>query len=252
MPNDSPVRWFGAEALLSTLSRVTLFCGGYGSGKTEIAVNFALHLAASGRRVSLADLDIVNPYFRSREVRAELRERGIKVLVPDESLVGADLPIVQPEIKGAVESRDGVVVLDVGGDPAGSRVLAGMAGAITSRGYASLFVVNSRRPQTRTAPQVERMIAEIGQASGVPVTGAVVNSHLIEETTVDTVREGIELARQVERDTGIPVAFVAVEERLLNCQLEIANWKLPVMVLCRHMLKPWEEKARPGPRVCGA
>jgi hypothetical protein len=238
------VLWVGAGEFLSRLARVTIFCGGYGSGKTEIAVNFALHLADEGGKVRLADMDIVNLYFRSREKREELRRHGVQVLVPAEPLLRADMPIIPPEVKGSVESGDAKVVLDVGGDPAGARVLAGMAEAVTASDYASLFVVNSRRPQTARPDQVAKMIREIGQASGVPVTGTVVNSHLIEETTAATIEEGIELAEAVRQRTGIVIAFVAVEERLLT-QFDTRGCGYPVMVLGRRMLKPWEEGAEP-------
>jgi len=222
------------------LKRVTVFCGGYGSGKTEIAVNFALYLAGIGRAVKLADLDIVNLYFRSRERRDELRGSGVQVLVPEDPLLRADTPVIPPEVKGAVESRESAVVLDVGGDPVGARVLAGMADAVTAGDYSSLFVVNSRRPLTDTSEKTGRMVTEIGRASGVPVTGTVVNSHLIEETSAATIREGVEMAEEVARDTGIGIAFIAIEKRMLS-RLDVRKLGHPVMVLTRRMLKPWEE-----------
>lgn len=233
------VRWIGAESFLASLPRVVVFCGGYGSGKTEVAVNFALHLASEGREVQLADLDIVNLYFRSREVREELASQGVRVLVPDEPLARADLPVILPEVKGAIERGDGVLVLDVGGDPVGARVLGGMADALLAAEYANLFVVNSRRPFTDTSEKTRRMIAEIGRVSGVPITGMVVNSHLIDDTTPEVVEEGIRLAEEVQKDTGISIAFVAVGQRVLE-KSGTAKWRYPLMVLTRHMLKPWE------------
>ncbi|MEO0082445.1 MAG: cobalamin biosynthesis protein CbiA [candidate division WOR-3 bacterium] len=232
--------WIGAERLLAQLSRVTVFCGGYGSGKTEVAVNFALALAAVGHRVRLADLDIVNLYFRSREVRDVLRAHGVEVLVPAEPLLRADTPVVPPEVKGAVEESGGFVVLDVGGDPVGARILAGMATSVTETDYSNLFVVNSRRPFTDTAEKTTRLIAEIGRVSGVPVTATVVNSHLIDETTTATIQEGIELARAVEQGSGIGISFVTVEERMLG-SFDAAGCGYPVLVLSRLLLKPWEE-----------
>ncbi len=233
------MRWIGAETFLASLPRVVVFCGGYGSGKTEVAVNFALHLASEGRKVQLADLDIVNLYFRSREVREELASRGVRVLVPEEPLARADLPVILPEVKGAIEHTDGVLVLDVGGDPIGARVLGGMAHALLAAEHANLFVVNSRRPFTDTPEKTGRMIAEIGRVSGVPITGMVVNSHLIDETTLAVVEEGIRLAEEVQRDTGIGIAFVAVGQQVLR-EIDPARWRYPIMVLARHMLKPWE------------
>ncbi len=239
------VCWVGAESFLSGLKRVNIFCGGYGSGKTEIAVNFALHLAARGKPVKIADLDIVNPYFRSREVREELRRHGIQVLVPNERLISADLPIVMPEIKGAIETGNEAVVLDLGGDPAGARVMASIAQAMPKDDYHGFFVLNSRRPFTRTPAAVAGIMSEISRASGMAITGQVVNSHLIDETAVDVVEEGFRLAEEVSRDTGTGIAFVAVERSMLD-RFDAAGCGYPVMVLDRHMLKPWEDSDRLG------
>src|SRR5512139_3009130 len=97
--------WFNADSFLRELSRINIFCGGFGSGKTEVAVNFSLRMRELGRKVSIADLDIVNLYFRSREVREQLRNQGIDVLVPNEALVNADLPVIVPEVRGAIEGQ---------------------------------------------------------------------------------------------------------------------------------------------------
>lgn len=240
-------RWFGARTLLASLKRVTIFCGGYGSGKTEVAVNFAVHLAASGVPTKVGDLDIVNPYFRSREVRQELRRRGVEVLVPDEALVEADLPIIKPEIRGAIETGEGHLVLDLGGDPAGARVMASLAGVLREGSYDGLFAVNSRRPFTSTATAAIRMMDGITAAAGFRITGLVVNSHLIEETTAETIDEGIGIAEEIEKRAGVPVAFVAVERRMLLA-FDARRCRHPVMVMERLMLKPWEEPERPGSR----
>lgn len=232
--------WLNADALLAHLRGVNLFCGGYGSGKTEVAVNFALALAEAGRKVSVADLDIVNPYFRSREVRGQMREQGIEVIVPSEELVNADLPIIQPEIRGAIESRRRTVVLDLGGDPAGARVMRSIAARLDPDDCAGYFVLNSRRPFTADLAGARRMMSEIEQAAGVRLTDLVVNSHLVDETTPDVIEEGIELARAVATETGVGVAFVCVERRMLD-KFDAAGCGCPVLVLERRMLKPWEQ-----------
>ncbi|OYD16711.1 hypothetical protein CH330_02075 [candidate division WOR-3 bacterium JGI_Cruoil_03_51_56] len=241
----STVHWLGGERFLSGLKRVNCFCGGYGSGKTEVAINFAIHLAVAGNHVRVADLDVVNAYFRSREVRTELQEYGIDVLIPGENLINTDLPIIQPEIKGAVEHPDGLVVLDLGGDPAGARATASFAEAIPADDYSGFFVLNSRRPFADTPKQVEKLMAEIGRAAGLDVTGIVVNSHLINETAPDTIEEGIRLAETVSRETDVGIAFVVVERRLLK-EFDAVGCRYPVMVLDRHLLKPWESADKLG------
>ena len=264
---EDRANWFNAEGLLSGLRRVNIFCGGFGSGKTEVAVNFSLRMSELGCRVSIADLDIVNLYFRSREVREQLRGCGIEVIVPSGALVNADLPIIVPEVKGAIEGRGGayhkdtktqreqspkdegrktkdeatapVVVLDLGGDPAGARVMASLAGAMKPDDYSGLFVLNSRRPFTAAVAAAQEMMAGIADAAGIRVDRIVVNSHLIDETTPAVIDEGIALAEELAQTTGASIAFVAVQRDLLD-RFDAAGCKYPVMVLDRLMLKPWE------------
>jgi hypothetical protein len=261
------VNWLNADGFLAGLKRVNVFCGGFGSGKTEVAVNFALRLRELGRQVSIADLDIVNLYFRSREVRNQLRMQGIEVLIPSAELVNADLPIVPPEIKGAIEgassndearmtnetrspneangegrktnSRAPLVVLDLGGDPAGARVMASLAGAMQPEDYSSFFVLNSRRPFTATVAAAQEMMAGISAAARIKVDRIVVNSHLIDETTPAVIDEGIALGRALAAATGAEIAFVAVGRTMLE-RFDAAACGHPVMVLDRLMLKPWE------------
>jgi hypothetical protein len=237
--------WIGADDLFGSLRRVTAFCGGFGTGKTEVAVNFALSLARAGRRVRLVDLDIVNLYFRSREVRQRLRALGIDVVVPEERLVNADLPVIVPEVRGALERSEGSVILDLGGDPSGARVMASLAGLVPPDDTATWLVVNSRRPESGTADAVLRMIAGIESASGLRVTGLVVNSHLVEETTPLIVEEGVRLAEAVHSAGGPGIAFVAIERRLAG-EFDAGVWGHPVMFLEREMLKPWETGGRPA------
>jgi hypothetical protein len=259
---EDRARWFNAEGFLSGLRRVNVFCGGFGSGKTEVAVNFCVRLSELGRRVSIADLDIVNLYFRSREVREQLRGQGIEVIVPGGALVNADLPIIVPEVRGALEDRgsddalsdrgrggqgrgtndDGttpVVVLDLGGDPAGAKVMASLAEAMRPEDYSGLFVLNSRRPFTATVSAAEAMMVDISEAARINVDRIVVNSHLIDETTPEVIGEGIALGEALAQRTGAHIAFVAVQRVLLD-RFDAAGCRYPVMVLDRLMLKPWE------------
>jgi len=238
-PGSLGPSWFNADGFLAKLRRASVFCGGFGSGKTEVAVNFALRLRESGRQVSIADLDIVNLYFRSREVRNQLRNQGIEVLVPAGALANADLPMVQPEVKGALQSDRRFVVLDLGGDPAGAKVMASLAGAMQPESYSGLFVLNSRRPFTSTVEEAEEMMAAISSAARIHVDQIVINSHLIEETTPAVLDEGIALGEALTQVTGAGIAFVAVARGLLD-RFSPTECKYPVMVLDRLMLKPWE------------
>ncbi len=267
---EDRVSWFNAGEFLGGLKRVNIFCGGFGSGKTEVAVNFSLRMRELGRRVSIADLDIVNLYFRSREVREQLRGQGIEVLVPGGALANADLPIIVPEIKGAIEGQSTksegqmtietrnpnvegpkssvqsqpLVVLDLGGDPAGAKVMASIAEGMRPGDYSGLFVLNSRRPFTATVDAARRMMDDISSAARIGVDRIVVNSHLIDETTPAVIEEGIALGEELFRATGAAIAFVAVQREMLE-RFDAAGCRYPVMVLERLMLKPWEPSHRP-------
>lgn len=216
--------------------------GDYGSGKTEVSVNLALHLAAAGSRraLAIADLDLVNPYFRCREAREPLERAGVRVVSPEGGHAFADLPILLPQVKGLLQDRETLSVLDVGGDEAGSRVLAGLAPAFDPARHAFWFVVNGRRPFCDTADGVVRAIRRVEQgARGWRVSGLVSNTHLMEESTPEMILEGIALSRAVARELGVELVFAAVMEGL-----EPESPDLPLLVMKRMMVPPWER--RPG------
>ncbi|MFO7676036.1 MAG: cobalamin biosynthesis protein CbiA [bacterium] len=241
-----PVEAFvGAGELLAGLRRVCAFGGGFGSGKSEVAVNFAVALVSAGRRVRLADLDIVNPYFRSREAREPLRAAGVELLLPSEEMMSADMPVIPPEVRGALASGGGTLVLDLGGGPVGARVMASIADALVPGECDGMFVLNSRRPFTSTVAGAVRMMRDIERVSGLTMNRVVVNSHLIDETDAGVVGEGVTLAREVCAETGASVAFVAVERELAG-RLDRAAAGYPLLLIDRRLLKPWEQPARPG------
>ncbi len=222
--------------------RVVLVVGNYGSGKTEVSVNLAIRLSEH-QSVSVADLDIVNPYFRCREARDEMEKHGIRVINPAGDYHSADLPIILPEIRGAVQSGDGFVILDVGGDDVGARVLSSLADVFGDCDYVMLQVVNARRPFTDSVEGCRRIRHEIEAASRLRVTGLVSNTHLLDETSVDLIREGYELAFAVGKDGGLPVAFVTADESI-GPEVEEAVGSCPVLRIKRRMLPPWKLKSK--------
>jgi hypothetical protein len=227
------------STILRSGERVIAIVGGYGSGKTELSVNFALHLAARGRCVHIADLDIVNPYFRCREARDLMAAHGIRVVVPPGAQAWADLPIILPEIRGMLHPPDDVVtILDVGGDDAGARSLASFRTTIADGEYELWLVINAKRPFTSTVDGCLRMIRAIEDSSRWRVTGLVANAHLIDETTAHTVVDGWQLAASVGERVGLPVRFVGAMARLADAP-ELRAIGAPVLRLERHMLPPW-------------
>ena len=231
-----------SHELVTAAGPVLAVVGAYGTGKTEISVNLALALAAqptAPARVQLADLDLVNPYFRSREAQLPLEAAGVRVVVPPGNQVFADLPIVLPEIAGLLRPPPGTMtLLDVGGDDVGARALAAFKPRIGAGTVALWMVINSRRPFSANVAEVLAMRQDIEASSRLPVTGLIANSHLVDETTTDIVLEGWELASEVSNTTGLPVRAVAVMDALAD-DAHLATIDAPLLRLHRHMLPPW-------------
>jgi hypothetical protein len=220
-----------------------VFVGNFGSGKTETALNYAIALADSGEQVKLVDLDIVNPYFRSREARAYAASRGVEVVAPIDEYELADLPILLKQVGGAIGAGgDGKVVVDVGGDDLGARVLGGFAHAL---GDATIYqVLNERRPFTDSVAGAKRMYDELEAASRLRITAVVANTHLIDETTAEVIRRGLEFVETFSSEVGVPVAFVAVEKSFVE---ELGDLGYPVLTIERLMTSPWEQSNKRGP-----
>lgn len=220
---------------------VTVFYGLYGSGKTEISINYAIKQRQSGKDVIIVDLDAVTPYFRVRDVYDELVREGLVVVAPKESVRHADLPVLPEGVRSALSQGESVVVVDVGGDPTGSRVLGGLKDALSAdaKGF---FVVNASRPFTRTVDDASKAVAAIESASGLRVSGLVANTHMTDQTTADHVVHGVEFAGEVGRRLGLPVVFAGAPLELLPQKDEISAriGGLPVLWLKRYLRKPWE------------
>jgi hypothetical protein len=227
----------GSEDGLLPLSRVAIVTGNYGSGKTEVSVNWVLHLARIGvPDLTIADLDIVNPYFRCREAGELMTAAGVRVIAPPGEQLHAELPILLPEIKGALQRPDGIALLDVGGDDVGARVLASYAGFFGA--HEMLQVVNANRPFTDTVAGARRIAEEIEASSRLRMTGVISNAHLQDETTVDGIVKGAELARRVAEVRGLPLRFVTAPRELMA---EVAaRIPEPVLPIDRRMLPPWK------------
>ena len=199
------------------MKRVTLFCGHYGSGKTNVAVNYAMHLRRQGKHTALADIDVVNPYFRSADSRRELEEQGITVIALPFANTNVDLPALPQEVYGLVQRRDVYAVLDVGGDDRGAYALGRYVPYIREENdFALLFVVNFYRPLTQDAESAFAVLREIELAAGLPFTGIVNNSNLGEETTAETVLRTVPLADELAEKAGIPVRFTSVKRELAD------------------------------------
>lgn len=192
----------------------TIIVGHYGSGKTEFTMNYARHLRGQGLPVVVADLDIVNPYFRVRERRDYLAEQGIRVVSSNcEEDDHLDMPALAASVRACFESEQAGLV-DVGGDPAGAVVLAQYAWLLRERPYSMWMVVNANRPQTAQAEDVLAYIEGIERFSRLRVNGLINNTHLLRETAPEDILRGDALVGEVQERTGLPVVCTVIEERL--------------------------------------
>lgn len=194
------------------LRRVTLFAGHYGSGKTNLAVNFALALSALGHPVTVADMDIVNPYFRTKDSAEALAAAGIDLISPAYANTNLDLPALPAALYEVVARRDRHAVLDIGGDDRGAYALGRYTPSLLEEGnFEMVFVANFCRPLTRTAEDAAAVMAEIQAAGGLPFTAIVNNSNLGKLTTPETLRATYPLAEALSRMTGLPILMNAAE-----------------------------------------
>ena len=193
--------------------RVTLFAGHYGSGKTNIAVNYALLLAREGKRAAIADLDIVNPYFRTKDSAAELAAAGVDLISPQFANSNVDLPALPAEAYRLVEDRGLYAVMDIGGDDRGAYALGRYTPFLLEENdYQMAFVANPCRPLTRTPEEAMAVMREIEAAGGLPFTAIVNNANLAHETTPETVLEAIPYMEKLSELSGLPIWMTSAEE----------------------------------------
>ena len=195
--------------------RLTLFAGHYGSGKTNIAVNYALLLAREGKDVCIADLDIVNPYFRTKDSEKELSEKGIHLVSPRYANSNVDLPALPAESYRLVQDKSCYGIMDIGGDDRGAYALGRFAEAIKAEGdYRMAFVVNCYRPLTSSVADTVEIMKEIEAACGLQFTCIVNNSNLGAETTAQTVIDSLEFVDGLCCATGLPLWMHTAEAKV--------------------------------------
>jgi hypothetical protein len=240
-------------------AEIIIFTGRFGGGKSEAAINYALSLVRQlsegvqsppgfgehqPASVILIDLDIVTPYFRSREAADRLLDRGVKVIAP--SVVGQhlDTPAITPQILGAIQQSDLPVVLDVGGDKQGARALGQFSPTISQRDYTMHFVVNPYRPFTDTLDGLRSSIDEIEASARLTVSSLVSNPNLIGETTIEHILQGHAKIERFAHALGLPIAFVCVERRWLDALPAVRSgstiFSQPVLIVDRNFVMSWE------------
>ena len=204
----------GGETVLEHLKSCVIVCGHYGAGKTNLTVNLALAAAQSGEAVSVIDMDIVNPYFRTADFQELFREAGIQLIAPIYANTNLDLPVLPPSVGAAIREKTGRLFLDVGGDDDGAVALGGFSALLEERGYSMLYVVNSRRELEPEPGEEAALLRRIQTASRLKVTHLVNNTNLGPETTSEVLLQSLPYLEEVSKRTGVPVLGAAAEERL--------------------------------------
>ena len=201
--------------MLTNDKRITILCGHYGTGKTNVAVNTALTMAKTSDKVTIADLDIVNPYFRTLDSAADLNAAGIRMICSRFANSNVDIPSLPPDLYAITDDKSHRVVIDVGGDDSGAMVLGRLAPAITAEdSYDMWLVVNCYRPMTPDVPSTVEVMGEIEAASKLRFTGIVNNSNIGAETTPQDVLDSVAYATALAQAANLPLVATTVDARL--------------------------------------
>ena len=189
--------------------------GHYGSGKTNIAVNLAYDLKKSYDNVAIADLDIVNPYFRTKDSEEIFREDGIRLICSDFANSNVDIPAMPSDIYSLIDDKTLKAIIDVGGDDRGALAVGRLSKQIANENdYEMLFVINTFRPLTRDTEGLMEVLGEIEAAAGLKFTGLINNSNLGPETSKEDVINSNEKAKELSKITGLPLVLTTVKEEL--------------------------------------
>ncbi len=220
--------------------KINIFTGHFGSGKTEVSVNFALNMKNSGYKTAIVDLDIVNPYFRTADVKDELEKQGIHVIVPPFANTNVDVPALPAEINSLFEDNSVWSVFDVGGDDIGAKALGRYRQEIINEGYDMYVVVNTNRPFTDTKEKISSLIYELENASRLKVTKLVNNTNLLQDTTAEDLEKGYKILNKVSEFTGLPIGFTAFVSEAIEGTEYINESFGKILLLDKKIKLPWE------------
>jgi hypothetical protein len=219
---------------------IVVIVGNFGSGKTEVSINLAVSQKRAGVDVTIADLDLVNPYFRTREARIPLSELGIEVVLPDEKYLQADLPILSPAVAGLIRRPSDLTLIDVGGNDVGATVLAALADSFRKKQVHMLQVVNPLRPFTNTIESCLKIRNDIERASKMAINGFIGNANLIDETSVDDIYNGYDFMKALSIEGRLPLEFITASVKLLP-ELDMGRFSCPVLSIERQLVPPWKK-----------
>ena len=228
-----------------TLKKYVLLTGHYGSGKTNVALQFAYDLAAADKRVAIVDLDIVNPYFRSSDYTPALEEGGIRIIGPNFARTALDTPSLSAQVYSVFEESFDAdyIIFDVGGDDAGATALGRYHGYFEKIDYQMIGVINYFRNLTQTPEETIEVLSEIERASGLTLSGLINNSHLHTQTALEDIERGLAYAQGVSKADNLPLLCTTIPASLLSGTSDVENTPLgesalyPIKI---HVQTPWD------------
>lgn len=229
-----------SEELHVRRARITIFAGHYGSGKTTLALSYALALRKENLRATLCDLDIVNPYFRTADARGLLAERGVSLIASPFAGTNVDAPALPADTRRIFDDPDGFAAIDLGGDERGALALGRYASLVRESDFEMLLIVNPYRPLTRTARDISAARKEIETAARVPFTGLINNANLGGETTVGEILASIPPAKDTARALGLPMCGTAVWDALLTRETAAAFAGETIFPIRRFTAEKWQ------------
>ncbi|MBN2396439.1 MAG: hypothetical protein JXC36_08285 [Candidatus Atribacteria bacterium] len=218
---------------------IIIYAGSSGSGKTELAINQSMKYLQKEKQVFIVDLDVVNPYFRSREKREELKKIGIQVIAPPGKFAMADLPLISPEIKGLMQKSNRVLIVDVGGDEIGAKSLSSFYPVLKDIDHQMSMVVNPYRPFTRNSQQIRTMIQEIELSSRLKISNIISNPNLGSETNLSIIKNGHGIVKKVSEEIHLPISYLAIEESVYQ-KMGDFHFDEPIFIIKRYMKLPWD------------
>ncbi len=218
---------------------ITIITGHFGSGKTELCINLAVEAAMETERVAVADLDIVNPYYRARDARAMFLDKGIELIAPAERLAAADLPIVPGDLGRVIYDPSYKLIVDAGGDKDGATALGQFYNDWRELKPEVLFVLNANRPYVSTLEGAMDTLKKIEKASRLKITGIINNSNVGNETTIQDVTKGLQLSSVLCDQLGIPLLYTVVPRHLATEAVDIETASR-VKMISRYLKLPWE------------
>lgn len=222
------------KQMLAGNSRIKIFMGEFGSGKTELTVNYAIKLKEYNYNTAVVDIDLVKPYFRTRENCNLLEQKGILVVAPEQKLAHSDLPIMPQNLTQILYAQEYQTVIDVGGGDS-AVVLGQLNQQLNENSYEAWMVINTRRPFTATAQDIVQVLNRLERLSRLKISGLISNTNLAGETTLQHVTEGLSIVEKAADELKLPIKWVVVPQWLQ----ERLDSKHPVFVLNRYTQYPW-------------